>query len=1647
MRGNLIRISLVKFLFLTTALIFSIFCPEVFAEDLRNNEAEIKVIETFPVNGGQDVFPTSGIEITFNTADISRDALKDSLSIMPELEYYVIDADHEGTFVICPVENYEPKTQYRVTIKAGLMSTDGRRLQEDVTFSFSTADEDFEQYYSGMQLIPSGQGSAVNVLTDEIPAAFLMVDQELAEGFKDGKPEAEVTLYRFETDNDYLGALLRQMDYIKENQNYYRRKIEKDPAKGRGLTRAGTFQVKAEPVTEDGSYWWWSYDEYVLSFPETLPEGKYLAKLDFPVHTEYQDRTITKYLLVQSTEMSVFMMASGQESVAWLHNGVEGGAVEGAQFFLYNASSAGHFGETKADGTAVLSLCQRDTVGLDKEIADLLPYDFQILDVRTGDSRFIEAVSGNILYDGYDGYYGYSVNRDYYTYIYTDRQIYSTTDEVHFFGVLKPRRKENSIPDVLTIRLESGWWGGEEVTAIDIRPDEKGCFTGSLSFEDQQASDYAYLSVEDEDGKILMSSDGFSLEDYVKPTYTSTIEADRPVYVLGKDRDDEAVIRMNISYFDGTPAADFGLMEEWSDEGLMPSGNLMTADSEGNIEDCVKFDADCFGNTWRPQYARVNYRSADIEDEILYLEQELMIIPRDVMLTAENDPETQTLTIGTYAIDTSGIETREDLYETDNFRGEGISAQVSGTMYKCWYEKISDGIRYDYIYKRSYEAYHYEYHKDTVQEFSITTSDGEGGFSYRIEQDEENPACYYVLLKTKDSAGRSVECTAGLSYRSLGRYMTYGGRSASPEYQLKAVSVREKTPEEEDPEFWAYYFDPDNWFSEDSPAEFVLVRDGEEFAMPDGAELLSASLQSGFGNIESGMSPKRSVAFSEKLIPNYYMTGAYFDGKNTWPLQVTSMVFDYNTRELALSISADQESFRPGDTVTVTVDVARKKDGNPVPEGTKVAVGVVDEAVFALREQYINLLQTLYGRFSIRFSSYSSRNTLSPSESSLANMKESVTGEVLEESAAMDMAASGMGMEAEHVRSEFLDMAYFSAAETDADGKAVFTFRVPDNMTSWRVTALAVTDDIWAGNEVSNIICTTPYYTVPVLNDIMLEGDTFTAGLRSAGTVEDKQECSYEVSVRRAGEDTVLYTGTAEGKSLRDYTWVSIDGLTEGSYIVRIKGICGEYTDVSEYPFEVVRSGLEAYVAKSGPAGSILEDIHPLRYPVTVMIYDRESFVFNAVLSQLLCSREIRADERLGAHYALSILASEDGYFEKRLSDHDISDLQNIFPQFRYGKNNAEISALAYLAMPELIGSRAVRGIVPEDISQDIDSLYSGSPYAAYLLQALSGEHGAAKDADDLCIHLQEMIGEEGVSFRDRIYLMSALHVLGMEDAAAELYDRYAVPYYKSALAVSGEEVYYLDVDENTTVQDDTAAALIMASLLHREESRGLALYLLEKPSDKDIYPLEEVLYLKNCEEKDAETCTVSYMLDGGLQTETLRRNRRICLSLQKKELEELSLTAVSGEPYITVLYIAGMDELTDESTMKLHVSVAFDKDVYLPGDEAVITVTPGIGSLDPSIGCSTMVLDIYLPSGMRFLRYTPETYGHHGWYLVSREGQRLRYLIYDSSYNKTGIFTPVTFTASCVTPGTYIIEKAYLSSNHYDTWGLSKRGSVTIAE
>jgi uncharacterized protein YfaS (alpha-2-macroglobulin family) len=82
------------------------------------------------------------------------------------------------------------------------------------------------------------------------------------------------------------------------------------------------------------------------------------------------------------------------------------------------------------------------------------------------------------------------------------------------------------------------------------------------------------------------------------------------------------------------------------------------------------------------------------------------------------------------------------------------------------------------------------------------------------------------------------------------------------------------------------------------------------------------------------------------------------------------------------------------------------------------------------------------------------------------------------------------------VRTKFLPLAYWNAAiKTDANGNASVDVPLPDDLTTWRVMALALTSDARFGNGEATFVATKPLVTDPILPQFARVGDRFDAGV------------------------------------------------------------------------------------------------------------------------------------------------------------------------------------------------------------------------------------------------------------------------------------------------------------------------------------------------------------------------------------------------------------------------------------------------------------------------------------------------------------------------------------------------------------------------
>jgi uncharacterized protein YfaS (alpha-2-macroglobulin family) len=159
---------------------------------------------------------------------------------------------------------------------------------------------------------------------------------------------------------------------------------------------------------------------------------------------------------------------------------------------------------------------------------------------------------------------------------------------------------------------------------------------------------------------------------------------------------------------------------------------------------------------------------------------------------------------------------------------------------------------------------------------------------------------------------------------------------------------------------------------------------------------------------------------------------------------------DREVKRLKVTVTADKQMYRPGDRAEYTV---KATDANG-PVQADLSVALVDEAIFAIRADNDDPVKTFY-----------------PKTWNEVNTTTSLNDVYLDGG---DKSPSNID-----IRQKFQDTAFWTAdLRTDEEGIAHFVVDLPDNVTSWRATATAITANTYCGVGVSNVAAKKPVMVV-----------------------------------------------------------------------------------------------------------------------------------------------------------------------------------------------------------------------------------------------------------------------------------------------------------------------------------------------------------------------------------------------------------------------------------------------------------------------------------------------------------------------------------------------------------------------------------------
>ncbi|MDX2193700.1 MAG: MG2 domain-containing protein [Gemmatimonadales bacterium] len=301
----------------------------------------------------------------------------------------------------------------------------------------------------------------------------------------------------------------------------------------------------------------------------------------------------------------------------------------------------------------------------------------------------------------------------------------------------------------------------------------------------------------------------------------------------------------------------------------------------------------------------------------------------------------------------------------------------------------------------------------------------------------------------------------------------------------------------------------DGWvpWSDESQFKLEVVADRPRYAPGDTATLLVASpftdaeawitveregiLESRRQRLTSGATRLR-VPLTARHAPNVFVSVLVARGRAAPPARggdagrptvrvgYAELRVTPERQRLAVRLAPDRAEYRPGDTARVAVAVT---DRDGAGAASEVALWAVDEGILALTGYATpDPVDLLYQPRGIAMRLASGLAAVAP------QLPEGTKGQ-------REPGGGGGQGEDDVLRSRFRSTAVFLASvRTDSAGRAEAAVPLPDNLTTFRVMAVAVTRGDRFGSGQASLLVTRPVVARPALPRFLRAGDRFRAG-------------------------------------------------------------------------------------------------------------------------------------------------------------------------------------------------------------------------------------------------------------------------------------------------------------------------------------------------------------------------------------------------------------------------------------------------------------------------------------------------------------------------------------------------------------------------
>ena len=1261
------------------------------------------------------------------------------------------------------------------------------------------------------------------------------------------------------------------------------------------------------------------------------------------------------YVVIQVTDLSAYVLDDESNTYVWVHNLI---IKESANAKVNGVS-------TDNNGLAIVS---------NEDIKD------NVIKI-SNDTNETYVFKNPYYYNSYNNYWSV---------LTTDRNLYKPTDKISFFGFVAPR-DGNLNDNKVIVEINRGYYyyffdfarptnycippyPMNELPLVSYETTlNNGFYEGNIALP-ALAEGYYTLTIKYKGKQI--SNKYFNVEEYKKPTMKISITPDKKAVFA----DERVQFTVNTSFFEGTPVSNLDISYFIDYEGKHIE-KTVKSDKNGNV--IFSYTPVYINDLQGQRFVSVGVRAKLPEVGELVANTYINVYMNDIEYTYKTD------------IKNNKIKLEGNVYNfiPDYKTGQKTNVgpytfkDIHYELYKNTIVKKETGTYYDYINKKTVTQYRYDTVKTLIQK-DVIKSDSKGNFSTLLPYHDYDRTWYTIELVVNDKNNRAVSKRVYVSKEY--DYEYYNNNNYRVELDKEKYSINDLVK--------------------------VAFKKGEEDVL--GNQFMFVISRKGIQKVIITDKNTTDFTFIEDYMPNATIQVIAFNGKSYQASYQQQVLFNKEDRKLNVKITTDKKEYKPGEIATITIKVT-DKDGKSV--NSKVLISAVDEALLTLSDMHIDFLNELY--------QYVDSGIKSTYGTHKDGMNIFYSGDVYGRGARDDFAL-GSSMEKSltavpsvetngavdkaTIRSDFKDTATFISINTDENGIGVGTFKMPDNITSWRLFANALNNDFYAGGNYINVNTTLPFFINVVTNNMFLVNDKAYIGVTGYGdALSQNDNIDYKVYMKNH-PDNVTYASTKAFKRIN----IQLPAFDIGNDKIIVEAYSNKYGDAIATKIFVTDSYNKMQVTNKYNVENNM-NIKGGTYGNTTLVFaDMEYIDYVTRAYNLAYYSNERLELLLARDKSIEILSNylTDSTWISKEKQGDVD----------YKKYQQSDGGLAILPYGQSDLKITVDNL--QFLKDDIDQ----SMVLEYLYQNLSDKgssplvlYGLSQFKQPILLELTRTNSILNLTTEQLVYLALAYYNIGDTYMANSIYENRIKPKITSVDPYS----FVNEKNEDYSIYL-TVKIAYLAKLLNQQEATSLFKYSVENYTKEYVINNYIALYLeKQLENKKENSNSFTYTYMGKTKDVNFKNNKLFTYEIPSQNLSQFVVSNVVGNIGLLVTYEDKYDikQINDNNVIsvdrKYYDTVTNQlKTSFNMGD--IIKVELTINKGKNFLNTIYEITDI-LPSGLKAIEKPYQYLGDHYEYTYMRASNQVAKATFSKYFinhdNKIIYYARVINTGTYEAMGTYV--------------------------